>query len=286
MNPALKKYYTLTKPGIIYGNIITTAGGFLLASKGHIHYWVLLATILGASLIIASACVFNNYIDRDIDKAMARTRKRATATGTISGKAALTYASILGLIGVVLLYVYVNILTLVIGLIAFLVYVFVYGYFKRRSIHGTAVGSIAGAAPVVAGYCAVTDHFNVGALLLFLILVFWQMPHFYAIALNRLSDYTAAKLPVLPVVKGVRHTKIQILIYIVGFILANIALTIFGYSGIVYVIVMVTLGLCWFWLGLKGFKNNDKKWAKKMFLFSLIIILSLSIMLSVGSLLP
>jgi protoheme IX farnesyltransferase len=109
------------------------------------------------------------------------------------------------------------------------------------------------------------------------------MPHFYAIAMYRLDDYAAAKIPVLPIVKGPRHTKTQILFYIAAFILANVALSLLGYTGYIYLIVMVLLGIAWFWLGIKGFKIDNKKWARKMFYLSLIVILSLSVMLSIGS---
>jgi heme o synthase len=281
-----KAYYQLTKPGIIYGNLLTALGGFLLASGSHVRVGLLLATVIGMSLVIASACVFNNYIDRDIDKLMARTKKRSIASGEISGRSALTYATILGVIGVIVLVLYVNGLVVTIGLLAFFDYVVLYGLAKRRSVHGTVVGSLAGAAPVVAGYCAVTDRFDLGAVLLFLILVCWQMPHFYAIAMYRFDDYAKAKLPVLPVKKGMTAAKIQILIYIVLFMLAVTALSVYGYTGYIFAIVMLLLGLSWFWLGLQGFKQESKTWARKMFFLSLIIILSLSVMLAVGGRLP
>lgn len=259
----------------------------MLASKAHIRLGLLLATLLGTSLVIASACVFNNYIDRDIDKHMARTKKRALVTGLIPGPIALTYATVLGLLGFLILSIYTNWLTVALGFVGIFSYVVLYGIGKRRSVHGTLVGSISGAMPPVAGYTAVTNRFDSGALLLFLILVFWQMPHFYAIAMRRYNDYAAAKLPVLPVKKGMKTTKVQILFYILAFSVAAGLLTVLGYTGYVYLIVMAGLGLYWLWLGLKGFKASDNTaWAKKMFLFSLIVILGFSIMVSVGSRLP
>jgi protoheme IX farnesyltransferase len=285
---AIKPYYTLTKPGIIYGNILTAAAGFLLASKGHISFWLLIATLGGMSAVIASACVFNNYIDRDIDQRMDRTKKRALVSGVISGQNALIYATLLGVIGFVVLTLFVNSLVVSIGLIAFVDYIILYGIAKRRSVHGTLVGAIAGAAPIVAGYCAVTDHFNGAALLLFLILACWQMPHFYAIAMYRFNDYKAADLPILPVKRGLKITKIQIVLYVIAFGVATTLLTIFGYTGYVYLVIMLLLSLAWLRLGLKGLHkgNDDKLWARKMFFFSLIIILSLSVMLSFNFLLP
>lgn len=283
----VKTYYTLTKPGIIYGNVITAAAGFLLAAKGHVDFRLLLATLAGTSLVIASACVFNNYLDRGLDAKMARTKRRALVKGTVSGPAALTYAAALGLTGFLILGFRVNLLVVTIGLIAFIDYVVLYGVSKRRSVHGTLVGSIAGAAPIVSGYCAVTNRFDGGAFILFMILVLWQMPHFYAIATHRFDDYRMAGLPVLPIKHGMKNTKLQILLYISAFIVANIMLSAFGYTGYTYLIIMILLGLAWLRKGAQGLRaNDDKLWAHQMFLFSLLIILSLSVILAASSLLP
>ncbi len=282
-----KTYYQLTKPGIIYGNILTATAGFLLACRWHIDFALFLGLIVGTSLVIGSACVFNNYIDRSIDKKMARTRNRALVNGTVSGRSALIYATVLGVVGFISLILLTNWLTVLVGVMAFIDYVALYGLFKRRSVYGTIVGSISGAAPVVAGYVAVTDHFGMAALLLFLILVFWQMPHFYAIAMYRFKDYAAADIPVLPRVSGMFLTKIQIMSYIVAFTVACSLLSVFGYTGLVFRLVMLITGIVWFVQAYAGFKTkNDVAWARKMFFISLIVILVLSVMLSVGALLP
>lgn len=270
----IKTYYQLTKPGIIYGNALTVVAGFFLASKGIMNGWLLGATLLGVSLVIASACVYNNYIDRNIDRKMARTKKRALAIGSVSPTAALTYATILGVVGFGILALYTNAITVLLGVIALVVYVVFYGIFKRRSVHGTLVGSIAGALPPAAGYTAVIGQFDIGAALLFLILVFWQMPHFYAIALYRERDYKAAGIPVLPLVYGVRATKIAILGYLLAFIVACAALTVCGYTGYSYLIIMLAIGLWWAVAAIKGFyASNNEKWARKLFLSSLIVLL-------------
>lgn len=282
----LKNYYWLTKPGIIYGNALTAVAGFLFAAKWHVDIWLLFATLVGTSLVIASACVFNNCIDRNIDEVMARTQNRALVTKVISLPNAIMFGTLLGLVGFSLLTRFTNQLVVLIGVIAFIDYVALYGWSKRRSVWGTLVGSISGAAPIVAGYAAVTNRIDIGAGLLFLLLVMWQMPHFYAIALYRLKDYEAANIPVLPVVHGQRHTQIQVLLYIVGFIATVIALTGFGYAGYSFLAVMVILSVVWLWKGLRDFHAADGKvWGRGMFLFSLVIILALSISLSVGSVL-
>jgi heme o synthase len=278
-----KAYYRLTKPGIVYANVMAVAAGFLLAAKWHIHLGSLLAVLSGMALIIASACVFNNYIDRGIDKKMARTKKRALVSGQISGRSALVYGSVLGLAGFLSLELYTNNITVVAAAIGWIFYVMLYGWAKRRSVYGTLVGTIPGAVPPVAGYLAVTGHMDGGALLLFLILVCWQMPHFYAIAMFRRDDYKAAGLPVWPLIKGMRSTKLQILLYVSLFTISVALLNILGYAGWGFLAVMVLVGLYWLWRGLQGFKaKDDIKWARKMFGLSLAVLLVLCVMLSIN----
>ncbi len=218
---------------------------------------------------------------------MARTKKRALVTGFISGRNALVYATILGIIGFALLIGLTNILTVIIGLTGFVFYVIIYGLGKRKSVHGTIIGTIPGAAPIVAGYCAVTGRFDGAAAILFFIMVFWQMPHFYGIALARLEDYTAAGIPLLPVKRGADVTKRQILLYILGFIISTTALSIFGYTGIIFAIIMGIMGLYWLIRGLREYKlYPDEVWGRKMFLRSLVALLLLSLLLSLSVVLP
>lgn len=283
----LRAYYYLTKPGIIYGNIMTAAAGFLLAAKGHINILLLLVTLAGTSLIIASACVFNNYIDRDIDKKMARTKKRALVSGNISARNALVYASALGLTGGAILGYRVNGLVLGIGLVGFVSYVGLYTYAKRKTLWGTEIGSISGATPIIAGYCAVTNNIDTGAVLLFLIMVLWQMPHFYAIAIYRLDDYSKAKIPVLPAVKGILATKARMTTYIAFYFLAAYLLFATGYAN-TWTYLLVMGGLCAYWLrlALQGRQAaDDAVWARKLFFFSLKVLLMFCLLLATNSLL-
>lgn len=263
---SLKAYYQLTKPGIIYGNDLPAIAGFFLASKGNFNFGLFIPMIVGLSLVIASACTFNNFIDKDVDSMMERTRKRALVTGKISGKDAIKFAVLLGVLGVLTLAIFTNLLTALIGLFGEFFYVVVYGYHKRKSSFGTIVGSVAGAVPPVVGYTAVTNRIDIGAILLFLILVFWQMPHFYSIAIYRLKDYKRAKIPVLPSVKGLMFTKVSIFAFTLGFTLAVIALSVLSYTGTLYIIVMALASLIWLIFSAYGFITDDStKWARKMF---------------------
>lgn len=281
-----KKYYYLTKPGIIRGNAITAAAGFLLASKNEFHLGTFVAMLVGISLVIASACVLNNYIDRKIDAKMERTKKRALVSGSISVQNAIIFASILGFGGLVSLS-FTNLLAICLALIGVVFYVVFYGIAKRKTVHGTLVGSVSGAIPISVGYCAASGAFDIGAILLFLVLVFWQMPHFYAIAIYRKKDYQAAGIPALPIEKGNHNTKIQIVIYIIAFIIASYTLMVFGYTGYTYLLVMALLGVWWLRMAVQGFAaKDDEKWAKKVFGFSLIVLLAFSVMIAVEVLLP
>ncbi|MEI6805672.1 MAG: heme o synthase [Myxococcaceae bacterium] len=278
----MKTYYYLTKPGIIMGNLVTTAGGFFLASKGVVDYSLLLATFIGLALVIGSACVLNNYTDQDIDRQMERTKNRALVTGVISGKSALIFAAVLGFSGFFTFAFFCNWLTAGVALVGFLIYVLLYAMMKLRSIHGTFVGSLAGAVPPVIGYCSVSNRLDIAALLLFVILVFWQMPHFFAIALYRFQDYFAASIPLLPVKKGFYKTKIQMHLYIIAFCVATLSLTYFGYAGYLYSGVALFLSLIWLILCIKGLKAaDDAIWARGMFRFSLVVITVLFSVLSI-----
>jgi protoheme IX farnesyltransferase len=271
-----RAYCLLTKPGILLGNAITTMGGFLLASKESVDGRLLAATLLGLSLIIASGCVFNNYIDRKADAQMTRTRRRALAEGTISPVYALLFALLLGASGTLFLGVYANLLTLFVALFGFFVYVILYSFSKYHSVHGTLIGSVAGAVPPLAGYCAAAGRLELGAWILFAMIVLWQMPHFFAIAINRLEEYAAASIPVLPLKRGIRTTKVHMFAYTAAFTLAALALPVCRCVTPLY--LAAALPLCAYWLALsvRGFWcADDQLWARNMFRCSLIVIIGL-----------
>lgn len=266
-------YYLITKPGIVLGNLVTLAAGFVLAAKGIPDVNLFLTTFLGLGFIMASACVFNNYIDRELDQQMDRTKKRAIASGLISGPRAIAFATVLGLIGTYLLWIFTNPLTVCVAAVGFFVYVVMYSLWKRHTIYGTAIGSIAGAVPPVVGYCAVSNNFDIGAAILFAMLVLWQMPHFFAIALYHFKDYSRLNMPLLPIQRGVLRTKIHMVVYIIAFIFTATLLTYFKYTGFLYFGVTLFLGLSWLFLGLLGFKrSNNELWGRDMFRLSLVLI--------------
>lgn len=279
----IKQYLLVTKPGIIFGNLVSVVGGFFLASKGSLDFTLFLSTIIGVSLVIASGCAFNNYIDRDIDCIMERTKNRVLVKGLISPVTTLIYATLLGIAGFGLLWIMTNPLATALALMGVVVYVGLYSlWLKRTSVYGTLVGSLSGAAPPVIGYCAVSNQFDTAAFLLLLIFSLWQMPHSYAIAIFRFKDYQSASIPVLPVKHGISVTKNHILRYVLAFAVATLMLTLSGYAGYSYFAVATLIGIGWSAMAFAGFKAaDDKVWAKKLFIFSIIAITSLSVMMSV-----
>jgi protoheme IX farnesyltransferase len=282
-----KDYLTLTKPGIIIGNAIPAIAGFFVASQGTFNVGICLAMLAGLSLIIASSCIFNNYIDRNIDSYMHRTRNRALVQKRISVRNAISYAIIVGITGTLILYVYTNVLTMLIALMGAFIYIVLYGMAKRHSIFGTEVGSIAGAVPPVVGYTAVANTFDAGALLLFMLLVFWQMPHFFAIAIYRKDEYAAASIPVLTVIKGNFRAKIAMCIYTILFVIATIALYIFHYTHGIYLFFAIILDIYWLSVCFRGFGAvNDNRWARKMFGISLLVLTALSYAMVLDAILP
>jgi protoheme IX farnesyltransferase len=283
----LKKYVGLTKPERTIANVITGLAGYLFASKWHIQSVVLFELLAGLTLIIASACVLNNIIDRDLDKHMERTKKRALASGEIPARSAAMYAAMLGVIGFWLL-AHINWTTFwVAALAGYVGYVALYGYAKRKSAWGTLAGTISGGASIVTGYTAVTGRLDVAALLLFVIMAVWQMAHFYSIAIFRLDDYKKAGVPVWPAKHGVANTKTHIFIFVAAFIAANTLLAITGFVNYWYLALMVIAGGYWYLKALQGFhkQTDDVKWARGMFGISLLVLMVFAGLISVGSIL-
>ena len=269
-------YSLLAKPGIIFGNAITTAGGIALALTGPVNFMQVLGILIGVSLVIGSACVFNNYIDRKMDEKMVRTRNRPFVKGDVAVIPALFFAGLIGMLGVLCLVLFGNLLSGAIASLGFFVYVVLYSSVKYHSVHATLVGSIAGAIPPVIGYVAVRGSIDLGALILFAMIALWQMPHFFAIAAYRLKEYAAASIPVLPLKRGMYATKIQMILYIMALSPGSLMLFFCGYTGYIYLVVASLLGGTWLWTAIQGFScRNDTVWARKMFLVSLIVVMGL-----------
>jgi protoheme IX farnesyltransferase len=287
VSAGFRDYYLLMKPGIIRGNLLTAIGGFGLAAGKHYDWTTFLALLFGMSLVIGGACVINNYLDRGIDAKMARTKKRATVSGVINGPTTLVFAAMLTVIGTAALIAWTNWLTTVLGLIGLVTYAGVYTPAKHRTPYATLLGTIPGAIPPVAGYTAVTDRLDLACLLLFVILICWQMPHFYAIAIRRLDEYKAARVPVWPSVYGIQATKQQMIWFALALVVFVIRLSLSGYTGFVFASVLSLYGLYWTYKVFQGVRTTDDiKWAKSVFLLSLPVLPLFSLLLVLNAWLP
>ena len=261
------------KTGIIKSNLIPMIAALMLALYTYElnfieHIPAIIYSILGSAAVIAAAGAYNNVYDRDIDKIMPRTKTRPTVTGELTGKTVLIVATLLLIVGLVLLYLATPLAALM-GFLGVFFYVVPYTMWtKRRTIWNTEVGSISGAMPPLIGWAAVApDLWHPAAWALFLIMVIWQMPHFYAIAIRKKEDYAAASIPMLPVVKGERRTYIQSNVYLV---LLSLSSFLFLPLSLGLTIVSFVLSIIWLYMSILASKQKEeKKWANKMFAYSL-----------------
>jgi heme o synthase len=282
----VKDFYRLAKPGIIYSNLMTAFGGFWVASKWNIDWRLLLFTMLGTALVMASGCVLNNYLDREMDTKMARTQNRALPSGKMSPSVVLWYGIILGILGVITLYFLAGSpLATLLGLVGLFTYVWIYtAWFKRTSVWSTFVGSFSGAMPPIIGYTAVTGTMDAGAWILFGIMFLWQPPHFWALGIRRKEEYRAAGFPLLPVVKGSFITKLSMIRYVVLLVPVTVMLNVYGYVGHFYLFAVTAMGLVWVLMSIKGFKAQDEeKWAKGMFIYSINYLMLMFILMVVDT---
>lgn len=280
--------YRLTKPGVTYGNLITTVAGYLFAADGHIDWLVFIMLTVGTWFVIASACVINNYLDQDIDAKMERTKNRPLLTGEVTGRQAVVFGALLGVVGTILLAVWTNWWVVGVGLFGWIVYVWAYGATsKRLSVHGTLVGAVSGAAPILAGWVAVNPGLDIIGLLLFGIILFWQIPEFYSISIFRKDEYAKAGIPVSAVVRGIPVTISYIFAGIILTVLCSLALALSPLTSWTMWLIMFVLGARWLHIGVEGLRTKSQiLWAKTEFHYALIFLVVFSVIISVNSFLP
>lgn len=278
-----KDFVYITKPGILFSNLMTVFGGFWLASQWTIDGLLLLWTLLGTTLVMASGCVLNNYLDREMDSKMSRTKTRALPSGRLTARAVVAYGIVLGVAGLAMLYTLVSPLAALLGFIGLFVYVVVYtAWLKRTSVWCTTVGAISGAMPPLIGYVAVTGNLDLIALFLFGTLFLWQPPHFWALGIRRKEEYRAAGFPMLPVVRGTAATRVSMLRYAVPLVPVSMMPYLYGAVGPVYLVVAAALGLGWLYVIVKGFKvpeADENKWATKVFVYSINYLMILCLVM-------
>ncbi len=261
--------FELTKPRITGLVLVTTGVGAYLASTGVPDLGLWLDTLLGTALLAGGTNALNQYAERDWDARMRRTRERPIPSGRVAPGRALAFALAISAAGALYLALAVNLLTALVGVLAFAGYVFVYTPLKRRTWWCTLVGAVPGALPPVMGWTAVRGELDPLAGVLFGIVFLWQMPHFLAIAWIYRSDYERAGFPVLPVVDpDGRRTARQILGYTVGLLLVSAWTTVLGLTGALYLAGALTLGLGFLAFGVGLARRRSAREARWLFLAS------------------
>ena len=239
----LLDYFELTKPRIIVLLLITTLAAMIMATRGIPPLGLVLVTLIGGAFAAGSAGALNCVIDRDIDRLMRRTASRPLAVGRIAPAPALVFAATLGILGFAILYRWANPLAAWLSLAGNVYYVLVYTlWLKRTTPLNIVIGGAAGAVPPLVGWAAVTHTIGAPALGLFALIFLWTPPHFWALALMTETDYARANIPMLPNVRGVEHTKVQIFIYTLVLVAVSLALTPLGVMGLWYFVPAAILG--------------------------------------------
>ena len=273
MNNTIKNYYELCKPNVVLMMLITALVGSLLASKTLAPLSLIAFAMLGIALCASSAAAINQIIDRKTDANMNRTENRPIPQGEVSPVNASIFAFILGSLGAGILVIYVNTLTALLTLASLIGYAFVYTvYLKRATPQNIVIGGLAGAAPPLLGWTAVTNSIDPNSLLLVLIIFAWTPPHFWALAIHRKDDYAKENIPMLPVTHGVQFTKLQIILYTIILILVSLLPFVVMMSGILYFISALILGFIFLYYAVRLYFEEDNTSAFPTFVYSIYYI--------------
>ena len=269
----LKSYYQLCKPNVVYMMLICAFVGMLLAEESVNSYGYLFVALLGITLCAASAAAINQVVDRNTDASMTRTDQRPLPQGEISASHASIFAFVIGLMGALTLYFFVNTLTMILTLASLVGYAFIYTiYLKRATPQNIVIGGLAGAAPPLLGWSSVSNTIDPYALLLVLIIFVWTPPHFWALAIYRKDEYAKESIPMLPVTHGVVFTKLQIVLYTIILFIVSILPYVVLMSGEIYFFSALTLSTIFLYYPVNLYFSNDNEDAMRTFNFSIYYI--------------
>lgn len=277
-------FVALLKLRITLFVLFTAAGGLWLA-PGHTTVLKAVLMLIGTVFIVGSANALNMYIERDIDARAARTKNRPLPAGRLPPHVALWFGVALGLIALPVLALGVNLLTGILGLLSFVLYVAVYTPMKQMSPGALVVGAIPGAMPPLMGWTAATGQLDLPGLALFAIMFLWQLPHFLAITLYRMSEYKAAGYKITATEHGLQTAKLQIILYLAALLPVTLVLVPLGVAGPIYLWTAVIAGAVFFFSGLGGLRRGaGPRWARRLFMISLLHLTALFAALLIGKL--
>ena len=269
----LRSYYLLCKPNVVYMMLICALVGMLLAEETISSVSTILIALIGIALCSGSAAAINQVIDRKADAAMTRTDQRPLPQGELSALHASSFALVIGIAGALILFLYINTLTMILTLASLIGYAFIYTvYLKRATPQNIVIGGLAGAAPPLLGWAAISNTIDPYALLLVLIIFVWTPPHFWALAIYRKEEYAKESIPMLPVTHGVAFTKLQIVLYTIILFIVSVLPYIVLMSGVIYLVSAIILSSIFMYYAVKLYFADDDAVAMKTFNFSIYYI--------------
>ena len=269
----LRSYYELCKPNVVYMMLICAFVGMLLAEESVSSFGYLFVSLTGIACCAASAAAVNQVIDRNTDASMTRTDQRPLPQGELSPTHASVFALIIGIFGALILYLYVNTLTMILTLASLVGYAFIYTvYLKRATPQNIVIGGLAGAAPPLLGWSSISNSIDPYALLLVLIIFVWTPPHFWALAIYRKDEYAKESIPMLPVTHGVTFTKLQIVLYTIILFIVSMLPYVVLMSGEIYLFSALILSTIFLYYSINLYFSNDEEDAMKTFQFSIYYI--------------
>lgn len=269
-------FLELTKPRVVALMLITALIGMCMAVPGFVPWEPLILGNLGIGLCAGAAAAINHVVDERIDQEMSRTTNRPVATGRVSQSEALIFAALLAVSGAVLLAWTINVLTAVLTIASLVGYAFIYTMFlKRATPQNIVIGGLAGAAPPLLGWTAVTGEIHAHGLLLVLIIFAWTPPHFWALAIHRKEEYAAVGIPMLPVTHGNRFTALHILLYTILMFLITLLPYATLLSGWIYLVSAVVLGVIFLYWSIEILREKNPNAPMETFKYSINYLLLL-----------
>ena len=282
-----RDYYELCKPKVVGLIVFTAIVGMLLAVPGMPDLVTMLLATVGIGLAAASAAAINQVVDQKVDANMKRTEQRPIPQGNLSNRHALIFAFIIGVIAMVILIVWINMLTAILTFLSLIGYAVVYTmYLKRATPQNIVIGGAAGAAPPGLGWTAITGTIDPNSLWLFLIIFAWTPPHFWALAIHRRDEYAKVDIPMLPVTHGINFTRLHVLLYTIILIIVTIFPYLVKMTGLVYLVATIILDGVFLYYVIKLQKSLENGIAMKTFGFSIIYLMLLFAVLLIDHYIP
>ena len=284
---SFKGYIEICKPRVVLLMILTSFVGMCLATASFPPLKIIILANLGIGLAAASAAAVNHMADYRIDRLMSRTHNRPIATGSVTFTEAMLLSLVLGLSGMIILSVCINMLTALLTFLSMIGYAGIYTfYLKHNTAQNIVIGGLAGAAPPLLGWVAVTNSVHFMPVILVLIIFFWTPPHFWALAVDRIEDYKKTNVPMLPITRGIPHTKKSMLVYTILLSITTLIPVIMSYCNLLYLLGVIALDAWFFFNVFRLYQDESNANALKVFKGSIVYLMLLFVVLLLDHYMP